>query len=309
MNSPLVTVVTVTYNLIKNDRRDIFVKMLESVQNQTYKNIEHLVVDGASNDGTVELIKEYADKGWVKFISEPDTGLYDAMNKGAKMAQGKYLIFLNSDDYFSGDEGIEKSVEALERTNADYSYAKSKILDDNGDRATYHPHNETDFSKIFTDMPFCHQTLMVKLAVFKAIGMFDLQYKSAGDYDFLLRLFFKGYKKTYVPYEFVTFQLGGYSCDNSELAINEVSSFYKKYFSAFCKISFEECKAIYLTKHIPLKLLFKLLPLLEKEDRKKLTSFNRKYYKTLLKNFRKRIFRIRLSKQNPAFELFGVKIV
>jgi len=81
---PLVTIVTITFNLIKAGREKTFRQCLESVHNGTYKNVEHIVIDGASKDGTLDLIKEYANKGWVKYISEPDSGIYDAMNKGVR---------------------------------------------------------------------------------------------------------------------------------------------------------------------------------------------------------------------------------
>ena len=302
MVKPLVTIVTVTYNLIKNERKKQFIQSLESVQNQTYKNIEHIVIDGASNDGTVEMIKEYADKGWVKYISEPDNGLYDAMNKGAIMAQGKYLIFLNSDDFFSGNEGIEKSVKALEKANADYSYTKAIILDPGGNRIILHPHSQINFSQIFVDMPFCHQTLMVKTDIFKQVGMFDLQYKSAGDYDFVLRLFFNKHKQVYVPYEFVTFRRGGYSLENEDLSIREVSSFYQRYYNRLCKLSFEECKNIYTSKKVPLRLLIKSIPYFDYENKIKI-------YKRIVNELRKKFFRICLSKNAPSLVILGIKIV
>ncbi len=120
---PLVTIVTVVFNLIKSGRKEFFEQNLKSVHDQTYGNIEHIIVDGASNDGTLDLIKEYADKGWIRYISEKDAGIYDAMNKGIREAKGKYLALLNSDDFYHNKQAVEKSVEALEKNNADFSYA------------------------------------------------------------------------------------------------------------------------------------------------------------------------------------------
>lgn len=309
ISKPIVTVITITYNLIKNNRREQFIQMLESVQNQTYDNIEHIVVDGASNDGTVDLIKEYADKGWINYISEPDTGLYDAMNKGGNLAKGKYILFLHSDDYFSGQEGIEKSIEALEKSNADYSCAQAIILNEAGVRILPHPHSDVDFSHIFVEMPFCHQTMLVKTEIFRKLGMFDLQYKSAADYDFTLKLFFNNYKHVYVPYEFVTFRLGGYSFENLDMAINEVASFYHKYYNKFWSVSLSECKNIYVLKYIPIKLLLRLLSFLSFKNKFKLIRSHMKSYKSLLIDFRRKLFRIRFSKTNPCFEIFGLKII
>lgn len=309
MHKPLVTVVTVTYNLIKSGRQEDFGRCLESVHNQTYKNIEHIIIDGASSDGTIELIKEYADKGWIKYISEPDTGIYDAMNKGASMAQGKYIIFLNSDDYFSGNEGIEKSVKALEETNADYSYSDCKIVDSDGvTHLEWHWQNKPSMSKVFTHMPFCHQTFMIKTETFKKMGMYDTTYKSAGDYEFVLRLVFNKFKYVYIPYEFVTFQQGGYSLSNARLSAGEVVDFYFKHYNKFCKLTFEECQYIVAVQYIPLKLLIKLLPYLDIENKKKLIC-DKKYFTTLLKNIRRSFFRLRFSKTNPSFIILGIRII
>ncbi len=95
MANVLVTVVTITYNLIKSGREKYVRQCIECVHNQTYQNIEHIIIDGASSDGTLEIFKDYP---WLKVFSEPDKGIYDAMNKGVAKASGKYIVFLNSDD-------------------------------------------------------------------------------------------------------------------------------------------------------------------------------------------------------------------
>ena len=109
MKKPKVTVITATYNLIKNGREKSFRQCVESVHHQTYKNIEHLIIDGASTDGTLELIAEYEKKGWLRCVSEPDKGMADAMNKGIQKASGEYVIILISDDYYILD-AIEVSM-------------------------------------------------------------------------------------------------------------------------------------------------------------------------------------------------------
>ena len=125
---PLVTVITATYNLIKSKREKFIIQCLESVHNQHYSNIEHIVIDGASDDGTLPLLKKYESLGWIKLFSEPDTGIYDAMNKGILKANGKYVSILNSDDFFHDPEGIAISVRLLEENDADYSYADARVL-------------------------------------------------------------------------------------------------------------------------------------------------------------------------------------
>lgn len=124
---PKVTVVTPTFNLIEGGREKFFQQCIESVHNQTYQNIEHLIIDGASTDGTLELLQKYEKKGWIKCYSEPDEGMCDAMNKGIRKASGEYVAILNSDDFYTKN-AIELSVKALLENNADYSYATTDMI-------------------------------------------------------------------------------------------------------------------------------------------------------------------------------------
>lgn len=310
MDKPLVTVVTVTYNLIENDRKESFIKALASVQNQTYKNIEHIIIDGASQDGTSELIKEYSDKGWIKYISEPDAGLYDAMNKSALMAQGKYIIFLNSDDYFSGIEGIEKSVEALESNQADFSYTDCKIIQEDGITiADWHWQTKPRLFLVYTHMPFCHQTLMVKTELFKKLGMFNLKYKSAADYDFVLRLVLNKAKSVYVPYELVTFQLGGFSMNTRTSADQEVYDFFSENFNSICFCFKNEYKDMYSYKRIPRRLLKKLLEFIPEEDRCKLISMNEERYKGIWLKRWKKFHRFKMGFKPFNLTIFGIELI
>lgn len=258
---PLVTIITITFDLIRNGRENFFRQCLESVRNQTYENIEHIVVDGASSDGTLNLIKEYANKGWIRYISEPDTGIYDAMNKGVKMAKGDYISFLNSDDYYHSNAGVESSIKALEESGADFSYAPVKMLNEDGTILDYdHPHRSPKISNVFFVMPFCHQTMFTKRSVIVKENMFDANFKSAGDYDFVLRLCLKKYKSIFVEDAFVTFRFGGISDANRKQSIEEVSRAYFKNYNKMVPITKKECEKIYCHDYdnFPLKLAKKL---------------------------------------------------
>lgn len=111
----LVTVVTAVRNLVRAGRSAAVIECLESVHQQDYPQIEHLVIDGASDDGTLELLRPYETKGWIKIYSEADNGLYDAFNKGLARASGKYINFMNSDDHFIEDRAVSLSVKRLEK--------------------------------------------------------------------------------------------------------------------------------------------------------------------------------------------------
>jgi glycosyltransferase involved in cell wall biosynthesis len=240
MNAPKVTVVTVVCNLIKNDREKYFRQCLESVHNQTFKNIEHLVVDGASADGTLDLIKEYSDKGWISYISEPDNGIYSAMNKGILKATGKYTAFLNSDDFWHDPGGVEESVKALEENSADFSYADALFLCKNGS-------TERLIAKIgafFMRTPFCHQTMFTKTEILHE-NLFNVKYKSAGDYDLIVRLCLK-YKPIFVESVFTSYRDGGFSVTDAKLSIDEVLNITYDLFSELSpKLTIDDCKQIY----------------------------------------------------------------
>ena len=208
-DTPLVSVVTVCFNLVKNGRADFFRDCAQSVHNQTYSNIEHLIIDGGSTDGTVELLKEYEQKGWIRYISEPDKGIYDAMNKGIRAAKGKYVAFLNSDDYWHADTGVADSVNALETTGADFSYASRNVVHENGELK----HIEQAAIGVFAIlMPFCHQTMFTRRDTLLQHGGFDDKtFKSAGDYDLILRMLLSGATCAYVPRNFTSFRMSGLS--------------------------------------------------------------------------------------------------
>lgn len=227
-NRPLVTIVTVTFNLIKSGREKYFRQCLASVHNQTYENIEHIIIDGASNDGTVALIEEYAKKGWVKYISEPDSGIYEAMNKGIKLARGKYIAFLNSDDFYHVKDAVKLSVMALEKNNADFSYAKFLMIDEEKNKKEV---TEWGIEKFLYMMPFGHPTMFTKTEIIKKEDGFDQKFKVAADYDLVIRLILSDYKGIFLDKSIVSYRYGGVCCkvDYSD----EIAQIYIKNYSCF----------------------------------------------------------------------------
>ena len=221
---PLVTVVTVTYNLLKSGRKNLIRQCIESVHSQTYPNIEHIIIDGASTDGTRELLEDYARKGWVTLYSEPDKGIYDAMNKGIAKANGLYVNFLNSDDYFHDEQGIAVSVEQLMKCNADYSFADTRMTQGKGKYSSW----KGDISKLLIGVHYCHQTMLVKTEALRLMGGFDLSYPVSADSDMMIRLYALGYRHTYVPYCFLTYQKGGFSGEHkAQSRIDHATAFFR----------------------------------------------------------------------------------
>ena len=210
-----VTVVTVVYELVKGGRKDFFRQCVASVAAQSGVRIEQIIVDGASADGTKELIVEcVGERDNVTWLSEPDNGIYDAMNKGLRMAKGRYITFLNSDDYYHDSTGLGRVVEALDSSKADFSYAPAVILKRDGTRSTTSPHVRPDLRNLLKGMPFSHQSVIVRTDLMKKMGGFSADYPRSADYAFVMELVFAGKKAIHVERDFVTFRAGGFSSQN-----------------------------------------------------------------------------------------------
>ncbi len=261
MVKPLVTVITITYNLIEANRRETFLQCVESVKNQTYDNIEYIIIDGASTDGTIELI----ESAGVTYYSEPDKGIYDAMNKGIDKAHGKYIAFLNSDDLWHDNRAVEYAVEVFQTTGCDFCGGNTRFIDENKPEANHIRY--ANLTQVFTRMPFCHQAMFCKTSVMRDEGNYDLQYKSASDYDFILKLFFKKYKAAVIPLTFATFRMGGESFENYELSWNECKKIAHKYYDEYYILDEKEEELFIKEAVLPDKLIKSLDVLLnEKQD-------------------------------------------
>lgn len=223
-NEPCITVITATYNLVENKRVKKIRQCIESVHNQTYSHVEHIIIDGGSDDGSLDLLKKYVDLGWVRLYSEPDNGIYDAMNKGISKANGKYINFLNSDDFLHDTRGFEVNIAYLEDQIADYAYGDVCVLKSWGRVALW----RGDLSKLLIGTHYCHQTMFVKTEVLRAVGGFDAAYPVSADSDLMIRLYAKKYKSVYVPFCFCSFRKGGFSTQHEkQMRIDHSTSFYK----------------------------------------------------------------------------------
>ena len=177
---PTFSIITVTYNA----EATIEVTM-HSVQQQTYQNIEHLIIDGASKDNTLYIIEKNKDAK-TKVVSEPDKGLYDAMNKGIRLATGTYLCFLNAGDTFHENDTLEKMVQVA--SSADILYGQTAIVDAERHflRMRHHTAPEVLTWKSFQQgMVVCHQAFFVKRTLAEP---YDLQYKYSSDFDWCIRI-------------------------------------------------------------------------------------------------------------------------
>lgn len=208
-----VSIITVAYNSAATIRDTI-----ESVINQTYPDIEYIVVDGVSKDNTIDIVKEYESefKGRMRWISEPDNGLYDAMNKGFAMATGKIVGIINSDDLFSDKQAVEKVVckfkmnDPVDCVFADLFYVAQN--DTNKIVRYWKTGKKKSFAKGWHP---AHPTFYVKKEIYDRCGTFDLQFKLAADFELMLRLVEKDrISMVYLPEPLVKMRLGGATSKN-----------------------------------------------------------------------------------------------
>lgn len=226
---PLVTIITATYNLIDNGRKDWFIQNLESVRTQTYPNIEHIIIDGASTDGTLDLIKEYVDKGWVTCYSEPDKGIYDALNKGILKANGKYVVCLNSDDFYCDRHAVEWLVSKAEETDADACYGNATRVQPDS-LETISKWNGNECFVPITDYFPCHQTFIIKTDVMKELGLYNSEYKVSADNRFFQRLLNFNKKFVSIDKDIIYFRDGGFSNYNLKLSdLERKKGYFEEY--------------------------------------------------------------------------------
>lgn len=267
-DKPKVTIITATHNLIKAGRIDFFRQCAESVHNQTYENIEHIILDGASTDGTLDLIKKYADLGWLTCYSEKDNGVYEAMNKGIDKSNGDYINFLNSDDFFNHPNGIKLSVQYLLDSKAEYSFATCTYLNYQDE---YLGILKPAIESFLFRMPFCHQTMLTKRETLLRLNKFDENLKSAADFDLVMRLCLSGAIFTEVPLNFVSYRLGGISDANQKQSIKECAYSCIKNLNKFSEHDIKTYKKLYTDLLIPQKLYEAIINNLEHAYKIKLT--------------------------------------
>lgn len=178
-----VSIITVSYNSV-----DTIQDTIESVLNQKYPNIEYIIVDGNSNDGTMEVVSKYRDK-ITKVVSEPDNGIYDAMNKGIVLATGDFVGILNSDDVYSDSSVIEDVVGQLVSTGADCTYADLMFVSrgDLNKRVRFCSSKNFSISKFRWGWMVPHPTFFVKRSCYEKFGLYKMGYRVSADFELLVR--------------------------------------------------------------------------------------------------------------------------
>lgn len=202
-----ISIITVAYNSAKTIR-----DTLESVCTQDHKNIEHIVVDGKSTDNTLDIVQCFPHVA--KLVSEQDKGLYDAMNKGIKLATGEVIGILNSDDMYANRQVLSKVAALFLNKNASTVYGDLQYVDASDVTKVLRTWRAGRFKRsdfYYGWMP-PHPTFFVRKSIYDKVGLFDTSLRSASDYELILRILFRyGYKADYIPEIMVKMRAGGKS--------------------------------------------------------------------------------------------------
>ena len=204
---PLVSIVTVLYNGAAH-----LTDAMLSVLNQPYDNVEYIIIDGGSSDGSLAIIKQY-EHAIDYWISEADDGIYDAMNKGIKLAKGRIVGLLNSDDILSAD-CIQKIVTSFqENPTAEYTVGSVELINERGviyGKSSPFP-KEQRHRRRFLEMPAPHLSMFVLRSTYERFGFFDTSFELRSDYDFVLRLMASDIPDIELPFSVGSFRSGGKS--------------------------------------------------------------------------------------------------
>lgn len=220
--NPLISIITVSFNALSTIENTV-----NSIINQNYSNIEYIIIDGGSTDGTIDIIKKYA-QNITYWISEPDKGIYDAMNKAIKLAKGEWINFMNCGDSFYCEDTIEQVIEYISKNrNVDIIYG-NVIINSNIGKYMILPENLRNIS---IHLPFCHQSTFVKTSIAQKY-LFDLQYKFVADYNFFYCIYKKGYTFLYINIPIANYQTGeGFTSNHMYQCILEEYKVGNRFFS------------------------------------------------------------------------------
>jgi glycosyltransferase involved in cell wall biosynthesis len=205
-NTPIVSVVTPTYQAERTVARCI-----DSVRSQRYQPIEHVVVDGGSKDATLAILVERG----VRFVSERDAGIYDAMSKGVRLATGEYIHILNADDAYADTESLARIVAHMQREGLDLCHGLAAQVDASG-RVVRTFGRHAPKHVLMRKMRIAHPTVVVRREIYQRYGAFSIGFRIAGDHEFILRIWDR-IKIGFLPEVLVHMEIGGMSTSNENV--------------------------------------------------------------------------------------------
>lgn len=219
---PKLSIITIVYNNVRDIERTI-----KSIVNQTYKNIEYIIIDGKSTDGTLAVIEQYKTQ-IAKIVSEPDKGIYDAMNKGLKMATGDYILFMNSGDEIYDEHTVEDIFETS--PGADIYYGETEMYNDNWEslgRRRHEAPEEFNWTSFKYGMNVSHQAIYIRRSI---IVPYDLTYKYSSDIDWIIKAAKKASSIVNVNRYVAKYLVGGMSKKKHRESLKERFKIFSKYY-------------------------------------------------------------------------------
>lgn len=182
MDTPLISVITVTYNAGESIRRT-----LKSVACQTFTDYEHIIIDGASTDATLSIVHEFCPPV-TKIVSEKDSGIANAMNKGVRLSSGELIIHLNAGDELAASDVLMRAAESYSRFNWEWAIGSVQRMDESGRLSHTVIVHGFDYEVLRQGCFICHQSVFVKKSIFEKFGFFDESFRISMDYEFWLRI-------------------------------------------------------------------------------------------------------------------------
>ena len=236
-----VSIITATYN-----REATIERAIKSIRAQSHKDIQLIIIDGASADNTVELVKPYLNFGDV-LVSEPDSGIYDALNKGLSHVSGELVAFMHSDDHYFDIDVVAGAVEAVQKNNANVVYGNAEFFSAEEPLQVRRCYRSSKLSlkNLSWGLMPAHPTMFIKSKVYSDVGNFRVDFVIAADYEFLCRLvLYNDLKPIYVNKPLVRMQLGGASTNGLRATIKinrevlralRINGIYSNIFMVFTK--------------------------------------------------------------------------
>ena len=260
---PLISIITPTLNIVENGHADEFNLLVSLLELQTYPRIEHIVIDGGSTDETVELLKDYKNKGYINFFAEKDYGKFNALNKGAMHAKGKYVAFISCDDFYHDITGLYDAVNTLEAENADFLFSPAYCRHPEGYAFLFMP----AMLNAFQAMPCARQGMVFKRSMLEEEKYFDEKFRLMSDLDFIIRILMKRRKGVFFDTNFVTYKLGENAYADEEQCINETKLIFHKNFRSLYPLNDDTLDQMARLSLFPKGLLDKLVTYFDPADK------------------------------------------
>lgn len=262
MYEPEVTIITATSNIVEKGLADDFTLLINLLDKQTYPYIEHIVIDNASTDGTLEILKEYKNAGYLSFFSEPDNGKFEAFNKGLVRAKGKYIAFMSCDDFYHDITCINDIVTLMEQEDADFCFFPSYCCHPEGFVFPFVP----AILNVFQVAPCPRQALFFRRDILDELRGFDAKFKLLADYDLIIRLMLNEFRGVYYEKNVVTYKLGTEILKHPTQAEAESKHIFYKNYKSLYPMTDEVIDRMVAFSEIPKPLLDKLAQKFPQED-------------------------------------------